>query len=130
MTSIVEALIRRALKPSVASDLPGRLRLKFSMFRLLPEEAVPYMHYLDDAMCILPGVKSAECNVKTGSVLILYDPALTGKRQILSWWSVLTGECIASLSDPSLQLMREDEIVTTLRARLKTHLPSVPEDPA
>jgi hypothetical protein len=57
---IETALIRHYLKPTVTSDLPGRLRLSFKGYQMLPKEALPYLHYVQDVMTMLPGVRGAE----------------------------------------------------------------------
>lgn len=48
MGRIETALIRHYLKPTVTSDLPGRLRLSFKGYQMLPKEALPYLHYVQD----------------------------------------------------------------------------------
>ena len=55
MGRIETALIRHYLKPAVTSDLPGRLRLSFKGYQMLPKEALPYLHYVQDVMIMLPG---------------------------------------------------------------------------
>lgn len=55
MGRIETALIRHYLKPTVTSDLPGRLRLSFKGYQMLPKEALPYLHYVQDVMTMLPG---------------------------------------------------------------------------
>ena len=57
MGRIETALIRHYLKPTVTSDLPGRLRLSFKGYQMLPKEALPYLHYVQDVMTMLPGVR-------------------------------------------------------------------------
>ena len=57
MGRIETALIRHYLKPTVTSDLPGRLRLSFKGYQMLPKEALPYLHYVQDVMTMLPGVQ-------------------------------------------------------------------------
>ena len=59
MKSIQEMLLRRFLKPQVVSDIPGRLRIKFSQYKRLPKEAYPYMHYAEEAFELLSGVTKA-----------------------------------------------------------------------
>lgn len=89
MKSIQEMLLRRFLKPQVVSDIPGRLRIKFSQYKRLPKEAYPYMHYAEEALEMLPGVSKATVNVHTGSILIEYDKAKTSAAKVLQWTDVI-----------------------------------------
>ena len=41
MNKIEESFLRLCLKPAVECNLPGRLRLSFGKYRLLPKEALP-----------------------------------------------------------------------------------------
>ena len=50
MNSLEEGFIRRSLKPRVDCDIPGRLRLSFARYALLPEAAKPYLHYVEDVL--------------------------------------------------------------------------------
>ena len=78
--------IRSFFRVRVHSDIPGRLRLKISNFRLIPQAGVSAsLPYIPKAFGQLPGVKTAELNAKVGSLLILYDPAVTGTKAILDW---------------------------------------------
>ena len=45
MNFVDESLLRRCLRFRVTCDLPGRLRLLFPKYAMLPEQAVPYLHY-------------------------------------------------------------------------------------
>ena len=44
MNKIEEGFLRLCLRPRVVCDLPGRLRLSFEKYRLLPKAAAPYLH--------------------------------------------------------------------------------------
>ena len=44
MASVRDSFIRLCLKPSVECDLPGRLRLRFGRFEMLPRAALPYLN--------------------------------------------------------------------------------------
>ena len=89
MKSIQEMLLRRFLKPQVVSDIPGRLRIKFSQYKRLPKEAYPYMHYAEEALEMLPGVTKATVNVYTGSILIEYDRKKTSATKVLRWIDII-----------------------------------------
>ena len=75
MGRIETALIRHYLKPTVTSDLPGRLRLSFKGYQMLPKEALPHLHYVQDVMTMLPGVRpmtafASAPTQRTSSVLV------------------------------------------------------------
>ena len=53
MALVRDSFIRLCLKPSVECDLPGRLRLRFGRFELLPKAALPYLHYIEDIPVML-----------------------------------------------------------------------------
>ena len=46
MNALQERILRACLKPAVECDLPGRLRLRFARADRLPEQALPYLHYI------------------------------------------------------------------------------------
>ena len=76
MGRIETALIRHYLKPTVTSDLPGRLRLSFKGYQMLPKEALPYLHYVQDVMTMLPGVRDAQVNPRIGTALVTFPSFL------------------------------------------------------
>ena len=82
MNKMEESFLRLCLHPKVECDLPGRLRISFSKYHLLPKEALPYLHYIQDVLQLLPGVSGAEINPRIGTVLIRYDAAVTNTRAI------------------------------------------------
>lgn len=99
MIDLQEALLRRALRPRVECDLPGRLRLCFARHDLLPEAAKPYLHYIEDILKLLRGVEAVRLNPRIGSILVLYDPRQTTAGHILRWVDIVV--------DTGLQLARE-----------------------
>ena len=99
MGRIETALIRHYLKPTVTSDLPGRLRLSFKGYQMLPKEALPYLHYVQDVMTMLPGVQGAQVNPRIGTALVKYDSNMTNREEILRW--------IATAVDTGLELAQE-----------------------
>ncbi len=118
MTALLRSLIRRALKPAITCDLPGHLRLYFPMYRLLPDAAVPYLHFWDEAMCLYPGIKKAKCNPCIGTALVQYDPSLTNSTQILSWLNILIDEGLACGGDEHFLALSEQDMVLEVRRRL------------
>ena len=81
MNIIGETFLRHCLKPRVECDLPGRLRLLFRHSEKLPKEALPYLHYVQDVLTMLPGVSEVSVNVRIGTVLVIYDAQVTNSRQ-------------------------------------------------
>ncbi|MEI3451192.1 MAG: hypothetical protein V8Q67_06990 [Blautia massiliensis (ex Durand et al. 2017)] len=84
--------IRLCLKPSVECDLPGRLRLRFGRFELLPKAALPYLHYIEDILGMLAGVREVRVNARIGTILILYDAQTTSSAAILRWVDAVVEE--------------------------------------
>ena len=99
MGLIEDAYLRHCLKHTVSCDLPGRLRLAFPKYKLLPKEALPYLHYVKDVMTMLPGVKDTMINPRIGSMLVLYDTEATTPKEIQRWMSTVV--------DTGLELVRE-----------------------
>lgn len=123
MNKIEESFLRHCLKPSVTCNLPGRLRLAFAKYHLLPKEALPYLHYVRDVLLLLPGVMDAQANPRIGTVLVSYDPGKTSEQAILQW--------VATVVDEGIQLSREDiwqgadeqTLAALVRERLLLRLP-------
>ncbi len=124
MNKISESLLRRYLKPTVQSDIPGRLRLIFGKYDMLPKEALPYLHYVSDVFTMLPGVTDCELNTRIGSVLIRYSPAVTNTRAILRWAEIVTDEGIRLSNELILQGANERDLESLVRKRLQRHLPN------
>ena len=123
MNALQERILRACLKPAVECDLPGRLRLRFARADRLPEQALPYLHYIPEVMQLLPGVGEVSCNVRIGTVLVSYDPGKTSEQAILQW--------VATVVDEGIQLSREDiwqgadeqTLAALVRERLLLRLP-------
>lgn len=124
MIDLQESLIRRCLRPKVECDLPGRLRLRFARHALLPEEAKPYLHYVEDVLKLLPGVHTVRLNPRIGTILVLYAPEAASARQILRWVDIVV--------DTGLEIARgikaddeidEDDLAEVVRSRLLLRLP-------
>ena len=92
MALVRDSFIRLCLKPSVECDLPGRLRLRFGRFELLPKAALPYLHYIEDILCMLAGVREVRVNARIGTILILYDAQMTSSAAILHWVDAVVEE--------------------------------------
>lgn len=124
MGRIETALIRHYLKPAVTSDLPGRLRLSFKGCQMLPKEALPYLHYVQDVMTMLPGVRGAQVNPRIGTALVTYDASMTNREEILRWLAtaVDTGLELAQEIDWTKSDVGEEELATMARRRLALRL--------
>ena len=128
MINIREGILRCNLKPRVESDLPGRLRMIFPRYALLPDSAMPYIHYVEDVLKLLPGVRTVRVNTRIGTVLVLYDQAVCTTRQILRWVDIVvdTGIEIAQELE-SAESKNEKDIASVVRQRLVLRLPQCRE---
>lgn len=123
MNKLKETFLRRCLKPHVESSLPGRLRICFKKYALLPREALPYLHYIRDVLGLLPGVTGAQANPRIGTVLIHYDARATDERAILRWIDTVVDEGIRLANESFWQNADENELQEIVRKRLKLRLP-------
>ena len=124
MTRLQEKVLRRNLKPRVESDLPGRLRVMFPRYALLPEGAKPYLHYVEEVLRLLPGAQAVRMNPRIGTVLVLYDREKCSGARILKWIDIVvdTGIEIAGELPPG-EALNEAEIAEKVRRRLTLRLP-------
>lgn len=129
MNSLEEAFLRRSLKPRVDCDIPGRLRLSFARHALLPEAAKPYLHYVEDVLKLLPGVREVQLNPRIGTILVLYTPGEAGPRQILRWVNIVvdTGIEIARELDGA-DAVEESVLAERVRRQLVLRLPQNKEE--
>ena len=129
MNSLEERFIRRSLKPRVDCDLPGRLRLSFARYALLPEAAKPYLHYVEDVLKLLPGVQEVRLNPRIGTILVLYAPSEAGARQILRWVGIVvdTGLEIARELEGT-ETVDEEALAERVRRQLVLRLPRIKEE--
>ncbi len=128
MINIRDGILRCSLKPRMESDLPGRLRMLFPRYTLLPDSARPYLHYVEDVLKLLPGVHTIRVNARIGTVLVLYDQAVCTTRQILRWVDIVvdTGiEIVHEMEDAEMK--DEAEIASFVRERLVLRLPQCSE---
>ena len=117
MGLIEETYLRHCLKHTVSCDLPGRLRLTFPKYKLLPKEALPYLHYVKDVMTMLPGVKDTEINPRIGSMLVLYDTEATTPKEIQRWMSTVVDTGLELVREIDWQTAAVDERVIEQKAR-------------
>ncbi|MDO5378146.1 MAG: hypothetical protein Q4G52_07420 [Clostridia bacterium] len=129
MGRIEESFVRHCLKPAVTCNLPGRLRMTFRSYKLLPKEALPYLHYIRDVLTMLPGVTDVQINPRIGTVLVLYSPEATAPRQILRWVDIVvdTGLELAGEIDWEHAAKEETDVERMIRSRLILRLPQAKE---
>ena len=127
MNKIEESFLRHYLKPSVTCNLPGRLRLAFAKYQLLPKEALPYLHYVQDVLTMLPGVTDVTVNARIGTVLVLYDAQTTGSRQILRWVDIVVDTGLEIAKELKPEEIDEQKLEQIVRQRLILRLPQAKE---
>ena len=124
MALVRDSFIRLCLKPSVECDLPGRLRLRFGRFELLPKAALPYLHYIEDILGMLAGVREVRVNARIGTILILYDAQMTSSAAILHWVDAVVEEGLRMAREKDWsKAVDEAELVHLARRRLTMLLP-------
>lgn len=124
MNKLEESYIRRCLRPRVDCDIPGRLRISFARYAMLPEAAKPYLHYVEDILKLLPAVNQVRLNPRIGSILVLYESEKGNSRQILRWVDIVvdTGLEIARELEGAEDI-REEELASRIRRALVLRLP-------
>ena len=129
MSNLEERFIRRSLKPRVDCDIPGRLRLSFARYALLPEAAKPYLHYVEDVLKLLPGVLEVRLNLRIGTILVIYTPGEVASQQILRWVSIVvdTGLEIARELEGA-KTVEESTLAEHVRRQLVLRLPRAKEE--
>ena len=124
MINIRDSILKRNLKPRVESNLPGRLRLLFPRYALLPDSARPYLHYVEDVLKLLPGVRTVRVNSRIGTVLVMYDQAICTVRQILRWVDIVVDTGIEIAQEMKNAGIKDETIIApTVRQRLILRLP-------
>ena len=119
MNALQERILRACLKPAVECDLPGRLRLRFSKADRLPEQALPYLHYIPEVMQLLPGVGEVSYNVRIGTVLVKYDAQKVSAARILEWIGAVVDEGVALAGEGAWQASDEERLRALALERLK-----------
>lgn len=123
MNIIGETFLRHCLKPRVECDLPGRLRLRFRHSEQLPKEALPYLHYVQDVLKMLPGVTEVTVNARIGTVLVIYDAGATNTRQILRWVDIVVDTGLEIAKEIKPEEVDEESLERVVRQRLILRLP-------
>lgn len=120
---MADFLLKWFMKPRVESDIPGRLRLSFPKYHLLPKGAAPYLHHIETLYLMVPGVQSVRLTPQIGTMLITYDPEKTSRAQLLQWTDMvfLTGaELLRRLA--SLPPATEDQVIRLAQDMLAPRL--------
>ena len=123
MNIIGETFLRHCLKPRVECDLPGRLRLRFRHSEQLPKEALPYLHYVQDVLKMLPGITEVTVNARIGTVLVIYDAGTTNTRQILRWVDIVVDTGLEIAKEIKPEEVDEESLGRVVRQRLILRLP-------
>ena len=126
MNIVGETFLRHCLKPRVECDLPGRLRISFSKYHLLPKEALPYLHYVQDVLTMLPGVTDVTVNARIGTALILYNPQMVTAKGVLRWIDTAVDVGIGIVNEIGFTVPAnpdEEGFMQIARERLARHLP-------
>ena len=123
MNKVQEHFLRASLKPCVESDLPGRLRIGFARYNLLPDEARPYLHYIYDVLEMLPGVTEVRVNARIGTILIVYDGKKCTSQRVLHWVDNIIDTGIELAGERAWQPSDEKLLEKLMRERLMRRLP-------
>ena len=122
MNIVGETFLRHCLKPRVECDLPGRLRMRFRHSEQFSKEALPYLHYVQDVLTMLPGVTDVTVNARIGTALVRYDAEAVGTRDILRWVDTVVDEGIRIFKEDAWQDKGEGELAELARERLLLRL--------
>lgn len=87
--NIKKIIINQLMKIKVSHSLPGRIRLKVSSLKMVPEEYKVYEKFIGEALKKLKGVQTVNVNSVTGSILITYDTETLYEKKLLSWMDVI-----------------------------------------
>ncbi len=118
MNFIEKSLVRKVLKPQVASSRDGHCELRFASFPLIKQHAGNQLHYLADVMVYLPGVENAEIDETAGSLSIRYDNSRTDVKRILKWFDSAVESGIKASDEVSLTSDPPEKIVAAIKKYL------------
>ncbi|MBQ8136469.1 MAG: hypothetical protein IJ174_03460 [Clostridia bacterium] len=118
MNLIEKTLVRRVLKPRVTSDDPGECVLQLGALNLLPVDAGPHIHYISDALALLPWVRSSQTD-KNGKITVQYDEARGSSDKLRRWLETAVEEAIKLTDTLDMRTAGEEAIVAGELERLK-----------
>jgi hypothetical protein len=78
------------LRPRVEHSLPGRLRLRIPALKRIPEDQRSGSGLLERLFRVPGGVEEVQVDLRSGSVLIGYDPGRTTEEDILAFLGGVT----------------------------------------
>ena len=91
---------------------------------MLPRAALPYLHYIEDILGMLAGVREVRVNARIGTILILYDAQMTSSAAILHWVDAVVEEGLRMAREKDWsKAVDEAELVHLARRRLTVLLP-------
>ena len=124
MNKLEKAVLRRAATPAVASDAPGALTLRFGALKLLPGAIQPYLHYIEQAAAMLPGVTAASLDTASGELRIRYDAARTDGGQVRAWMNEVIDGCLDLAGSPELNQsgLKVEDVAAKVKAALGERL--------
>ena len=93
---IEKTLMRAVLKPRIIDDRPGTCVLQMGALSRLPVNAEPRLHYIKDALALLPWVKSSQVDSE-GKITVSYSEG--GSADKVKRWLDTAVETAISLSD-------------------------------
>jgi hypothetical protein len=87
----------------IAHRLPGRIRIYIPVLEKLPEDWRKFLKPSTELIRMKRGIKSAEIQPISGSLLIGYDPEEMNEADILKWLETLVADFL-KLETPSDRL--------------------------
>lgn len=78
-------IAKKMLSYTVKCNLPGRLRIAFEHYEMLPKGSEQYLHYINEAIMFLQGIDKVQVNLMTGSILCTYSNKDLKNTTILQW---------------------------------------------
>ena len=117
MNLIEKALVRRVLKPRIARDEPGKCVLQLGALNLLPIDAAPHMHYIDQAMTLLPWVTESHTD-SSGAIHVTYGEGGSAEK-LRRWVDTAVEEAISLTEGKDIRKISEKELVEGELARLR-----------
>ncbi len=107
---IVGGIAKSYYKVEVASDLPGRLRLKVRNFAKIPKDLVQkFFPSVGRIISQMDGILNVQINKNTGSILINYDKNLTEASKITAK--------IDNMIDVGIMLYKSNDSLATKSAQ-------------
>lgn len=123
MNRILLGILKRALSCSGVSGGNGQAELRLPLFNLLPKEAAPHLHFVDNAMRLLPGVNSAEVSPSEGLLRVSYEPELWTPAELRQWYDALLSTGLEYAASTDISRMTPDQAAGELSQQMEQRLP-------